>query len=69
MLGALTINLWTYIFEFLDQKDCFGVEIVCKRFSQILRENDRFWTRECLNKYFSFDLELYRYCYLRELCI
>jgi len=66
MLGALTINLWTYIFEFLDQKDCFGVEIVCKRFSQILRENDRFWTRECLNKYFSFDLELYSEIYQSE---
>jgi len=66
MLGALTINLWTYIFEFLEQKDCFGVEIVCKRFCQILRENDKFWSRECLNKYISFDLELYSEIYQSE---
>jgi len=61
MLDSLPNKLWAYLFEFLDQQSFFGVVTSCKKFAQILKEHNKFWARECLGQYFSFDLELYRY--------
>lgn len=40
--------------------------ISCKRFSEIFYDHPKFWTRECLGQYFSFDLEIYSKIYQND---
>lgn len=66
MFEALPSKILSYLFEFLDQKDFLPVAISCKRFSEIFYDHPKFWTRECLGQYFSFDLEIYSKIYQND---
>jgi len=52
-----------YVMEFLSFGDYLSLIFVNKKFHQIINDHSKYWTRECLRKYFSTDLDSFNEFY------
>lgn len=56
-----------HVISYLDWKDLLSLKLVSKQFSQIFNEDKRFWARECIRVYLSFELEAVDDTYTKKL--
>lgn len=62
-LRSLPYGMMQQVVKFLDWKDFLNLKLVSKDLSETLIHDQKFWPRECLRTFFSFDLEMLDFLY------
>lgn len=65
-LTTIPTNIAQHVMHFLDWKDLLSLKLVSKQVSKNFSDSTKFWPRECLRTYFSFDLEFTHELYEHE---
>eukprot|EP01025_Chloroclados_australasicus_P023571 TRINITY_DN23863_c1_g1_i1.p1 TRINITY_DN23863_c1_g1~~TRINITY_DN23863_c1_g1_i1.p1 ORF type:complete len:423 (-),score=30.10 TRINITY_DN23863_c1_g1_i1:427-1695(-) len=48
---SCALDAWVQVFQYITTVDHFRLECVCKQFKNCLRGNDKFWQKQCLQRF------------------
>ena len=57
----LPTNILINLIEYLNSPDFYRFLLVCKKLNELEKHAIKFWSRACLHKYCSLDLEVFRF--------
>ena len=62
-LSDLPTNILIHLIQYFNCSDFYHFVLVCKRFNELEKYAIKFWSRECFRKYYSLDLETFRFIF------